>query len=618
MALELTSDDVLGQILSLLNGDDVFRLLTTGSPRFASRVARKMTHFELRASRNLFFPFGLWTLPNLESVVLTSSLNDDPIHFCTNLRPILPQEPSKGVLKFVFHAQLSSSLLALHPAHPTLSTALPNLLHLTLSGFRGQIPPNFAEGLPAQLKTLFISPAPENSNSTLPSSLFDALPSTLSEIRLFGVEIAEGSPNFNKLPLLTHLTVRGFAKPDILSRLPPQLQILDITVKDVEGRAVLASQIPHQIRVFKVAGRSLKLDIDAPLPETLELLQVLLTWSVEEATERLADFLSPSSLLSASPLDIIPYSEKLHAQFTSLERLIANWRSDKTEIGPNTFSTSLRHLTFNAPYSYALPYHHLPRGLIQLRACLNNPEQARTLPQTLTKLHIDFMGFNPIYAPPITDITPLPPTLTYLKADSAHFSSVTNIHALPKLKTFDLTISTPGFLPKLTFRGRLIESLEVLYVEEYTFEEADVRGAAADFFPPLGKFKRLHSLAFTSSNVTPLHENSLASLPPTLTWLSMRNVEFQSAAKCLASLPASLATLRLSKPINTRFLYQDNLFAHLPHSLTRLEVVGSAPSLLTQNLFSLLPKRISHIKIVASSSTTLDTTAYYQSNSFWN
>lgn len=616
MSLDRVSDDVLLLLLSLINGDDVLHLIMSGSHSLASRVSQKMTNFVFESPRNSLSPSSLWSLPNLESVTIKSSLKSVPMHFSNQKHPILPLEPYKGLASLVLDAMLSGALLSPHPTSSSLSYILPNLKHLHLSGYHEAIPDNFTEGLPTQLESLVLHPALKCALSPLSSSIFESMPKTLSKIELLQVEIREGRSQIDQLSSLTHLKLFYCLSRDILDSLPPHLEVCELNMNKVEGSPFRASQMPSQIRDFKLYTSGIRLVLDAPLPATLEVLTVPIIWEEEMPKEELPKFICPLALTTASPLDHIPYSTQIHGQYTSLTRLSAVWMPDTREIEEKTFSESIRHLTFQCSYSYSHLYNHLPQGLVSLKIPLNNPEQTRTLPKTLTQLHIHFTPFVPTTAPAINDTTTLPSSLTYLKADSMHFASVNNIHTLPKLRFFDLTVSTSGFLSKLNFRGNMLKSLEHLNISEYITEEADSRGTATDFFPPLLRFSNLRSLAFRSTNTTPLHRNSLASLPQSLTSLQLDSVEFEDADKCLAKLPPALASLHLSEPSRPSVPFEDKLFYALPPNLVSLEVFASNNTTLTQNVLSFLPRRISSL-VLPFSKGYMPTDSYYASNDFW-
>ena len=738
--LEHTSDDSLTQILSYLNGDDVFRLITSGSRRLLSKIGQNLTHFELRASRNMFFPSSIWNLPKLQSVLLKPRFPELSLHLSANGGSIFPKESCESLLNFEMESVFSSSILkqtqdgtSLIGSVGCLSSVFPRLEHLKLSGYRTPIPreaEQYETLLPSRLLSLHLSGVRGYPASPLPEHFFEHLPTTITSIVLREVEIDEGRPNFERLSSLKYLTVSAFQTRQVLSVLPPSLEEMNLFIKRFEGRAMRASQLPPRVRSV-ILSRNVRIFCDVPLPSTIEVMNATMEMDPNEAeilgikydsvmerfvpqpiqiqqpnvggqeassslpqsssslsqssssSPHLPFFLRPSSILSeASFLNLIPFDPSIHGQFSGLRELTA--RSPKSRLIPSilevgkhgetellkgvvmddgvnaagmnssqsyqqssyqqsyqqssqqsyqqssyqqssqesspsrTFFPLLRRLTIESSFSLSLPFTHLPHTLQYLRCPINNKAQILSLPPNLTHLHIVYFALEPIVTPPITIHTPLPRSLTFLKADSAHFDSVATLHMLPPLQHFTLTISTPGFINALYFRGPILHSLLELSIDEYASTDTLVKGAAADFFPPLQKFSLLRSLTFNSTVCTSFHQNSLASLPSTLTCLSLRNVEFQNAKECLSSLPSSLSSLTLSEPSRLcDYSYTNELFSRLPLNLASLDIRGTANCEITKDILSLLPKRISTLKIYFPPMGLMSTFSYYQCDPFW-
>lgn len=154
MRLAQTSDDSFRLILSCLTGEDVIRLMATGSKRLIAPIAQNPTLI-WNLSRPALFPSCSFDFRNLRSLIVNSiSLGG---YVSLNGRSLLPQEPMVSLETLELSFSTSHLIFEPHPSHQgmKLCSAFPRLTSLTLqSDTYTVIAKDWAETLPKTLVSL--------------------------------------------------------------------------------------------------------------------------------------------------------------------------------------------------------------------------------------------------------------------------------------------------------------------------------------------------------------------------------------------------------------------------------------------------------------------------------
>lgn len=147
MSLVRSSDDSLAKILYFLTGEDVLRLMATGSKVLSSRILQNSTDLLFLFDRSTLFPFPAYRFPKLSSLALKTLGKGRSRHLSTVGRSLLLPKPMKSLESLEFEFAASAFLFS----HKDLHSAFPNLTSLVVrskSPYRLVIADNWAKSLP--------------------------------------------------------------------------------------------------------------------------------------------------------------------------------------------------------------------------------------------------------------------------------------------------------------------------------------------------------------------------------------------------------------------------------------------------------------------------------------
>lgn len=598
MLLAQTSDDSLAQILSFLTGQDVLRLMATGSKRFIARVSRSTTHLDRALPRPTHFPSSSFSLTNLKSLSIKGNTRYG--HLSLHNRSIFPLEPMP--LLESLHLDFPQAHLVFAPAHAnrgmTLSSSFPNLTYLTIaSGTDCPIPDGWAESLPKGLTHLDLNICYGSDDPDLhisPSS-FKHLPTGLQHLNCgIHICIGPGDHHFLRLTDLRVLRIGSAHSWDALMALPDSLEELSCTCYnyDLPKTTFPISKFPPRIRTLKLIGGPLEVNCDSMAPSTLEELILGLGHTITaENFERFfdtknfrklqgVDCSSPECFKLLPSLEEITRAGKFPSDLDTIEILPEKLKS-------LFLSDGMRISSYNSSQPL------LP--LLEKIDCYPiSPEDVSGLPRNLTSIDLKISSRNQSLKVPTAVWRNLPPKLTRLATPLALFESEESLHALPdKLQELilDLSILAPPnegeVIPSMTRLPYLSDSLRKLSLwSEYHGKHP--RPLALDIpaiLLTLGEFSALTTLSIYFKST--LNSASLAYLPKTLIEMVIGKVEFENFGLpvgqspenhcdwkegALSRLPDGLQVLFISYWQATPGSIDFNLFSRLPPHLVSLHI----------------------------------------------
>lgn len=614
MALAHTSDDSLRQILSFLMGQDVIRLVTTGSKRFMARVARNITHLEWRFSRPAHFPSFSFAFANLKSLTINSLGRYG--HVSLHGYSPLPLEPMTSLesLDLTFS---TSHLVFTAPSSDggaTLSSSFPKLTYLAVHANTScALPHGWTESLPQGLLhlTLDIWNIDEEDSSVDPS-LIDTLPLGLQHLQFGGMcPVGPGDANLLRFPDLRVLRVEEAHSWDILKSLPDSLEELVVRCwnDNLPTETFPLSKLPPKIRTLKLTGERLALNFDTKAPHTIEELELALDHDIQ-ARELEAFFYTKNLRALQGVNSLIPGSLSMFPSVKKLEKLGGvSAALDTLEIIPRKLESLF--LNDSMRPSPSVSFKNLPPSLETFRGFLLSAEDISELPRALSSVRLERSNHSPTLKVPAEVWSGLPPQLKRLEVQMRLFESESCLHALPEtIQTLSLDVNE--LLEHVTFPKSLKNSLEKLDI--YNFCDARFsRRVEAKMAKPvlsqLSEFSRLSSIRIALH--IRISSNTLDYLPKTLLDIRLESAEFTNfglpreqspEGNCdwkdgaLSRLPEGLESLDLHFMEAPHDSIDFNLFSNLPPRLVSLYIYTSEKICDSPKKFiASLPRRLSYL-----------------------
>lgn len=586
MSLALTSDESLCRILHFTTAGDILRLILTGSKRMMARVAQNAHTFDFKSPRPTFFPFSCYQL-SLRTLIIHAP--NPPLnygHLSLNGRAILPLEPIKTLETLDLDFQLSHRIFDLESSGSAsqLSSSFPHLTSLSVRGVsQHPLPDGWAESLPQSLKILKLSLETWDSEycPDLDPIMFESLPSGLQTIEFgYYMTIGEGKVNLKRFEDLRALRLSRIASWEVLETLPDTLEELILSrqwVFSEEPETVFPlSKLPPKIRLLDLSGMHLRLDLDCPVPDTLEELCLDRDIGAIEIQD-LEQFFNTKNLLRIQLddvgnelFDIAPNLKDYGYSYVDLQTL------QSLEILPRKI-TKLALLYDDASRS-SHRLEHLPPSLEELDINMIGGSDLTLLPKTLISLFIS----KPLGTLDTSSLHSLSDRLTKLSVPLKIFESERCLEMLPgTIELLRLNLSDCKWLNRLSFPSKMQNSLKTLYMTDYSLSEADlVEKSLQKWFKD---FKTLSTL-FVDSRMT-LRYDTLRNLPSSLTYLSI---------SCNSLMNYGLPD---GKSLEENTDWKEGAFSHLPAGLESLEVdfMDEDTASVDYMVFSMLPARLASI-----------------------
>lgn len=612
MALARTSDDSLRQIISFLTGEDVVRLLTTGSKSFIARVAHNTTRLLWDFSLPSYFPSCSFEFGNLRSLIIKTG--HPHVFVSLHGRHILPLEPmvSLETLDLAFPTSHLVFAPALWPGGLDLASSFPRLTYLSVrSASNCPCPDGWAKTLPTTLRSLTIGTR-QDFTSYINASSFEDLPTGLQHLE-FGYYCNVGPEEMNLLrfPNLRVLRIYSTRSWGALKSLPASLEELQIRCwdEDLPSETFPLSKFPPKIRTLTLVGAQLELDFDSMAPPTLEILHLELDRDL--TLEELENFFHTKRLLALQEIYCLtPESLKMLPSLTELQLLGSiPTTHDALEILPRKLERFL--LRDHMRTSPSVSFKYLPPTLKDFFGHIVVPEDISDLPKSITTLSLRLSSRISSLKIPTAVWRKLPSKLTQLSVQWSLFESEECLHCLPaKLQELTLLMEpSDNMIERITFSKSLQKYLEKLFITLGDPSQLPHMRMTESLFPKLNEFSRLSSL-FISCKVL-INSSTLAFLPKTLLELSLKCVEFENFGLprnqtlenadwkegALSRLPEGLETLNLTHWEESPDSIDLKLFSHLPPRLVVLNLTTRKIACKNPKAFvSSLPRRISELR----------------------
>lgn len=637
------SDDSIREILSYLTGQEVISLITTGSKGLIKRLMWNTTKLVFNFNESTYFPTVAYRFPNLESLIINSSIGSASNHLSTKGLDVLPRRPMKSLKSLNVNFATSVRFLGPRPDGNTMSTLFPNLTSLEvqssmhLAGLGVQAVPEQGIGSVAQL--LGIPIGTNVLSRCIPSSWLDHLPIGIQNLR---IDVAHAQTIVEKVDLRRYKNLRTV---HIKSLMYPSLPLLPDSIEELHltflwnRLALTVSKFPPNIRVWNIYGSTIRFELDCMAPHTLEEVSFLCQDHYTEL-ENVKQFFVLSSLKkfsmngSSLPIDLVDQTPRIES-FLVASNIDASQAIARLPDCITTLEISSNLAPPDAPT--------WPSALRTLTMTVSNVDNILNLPQTLTSLRLNYSNLRNI---PSAVWSTLPPQLRVMKVDMILFKTSKGLHALPEtLEELCMTASIPSHYTGLSFSDSLSRSLKILEMRcypEYT-GQTSLGYAGSEFLRKIENFAKLEVLNIqfpVPPNSPMLRYDTLAKLPKTLTDLQLdgafvdyglpTGASFSSDTDLshglLSRLPKDLKRLVLYIHTDQGVSINSKLFSRLPKGLAVLKLACAVDSL--ESLISVLPKRIASLdvfhdpldlmELVFGVSRQQQIQKYYDSNKFWD
>lgn len=424
------------------------------------------------------------------------------------------------------------------------------------------------------------------------------------------------------------LALDKLSEPTILDCLPTKLSKLRLTIRDVpDGFRWKASKIPKGLIFFSLRMGPWTLDLDVPLPSTLEMFYCP---GVFKGNAKLYLDALPQSVKYLSTNEV--FSQRVCAtneDFESLFKKLPNLK--EAIIGSEkilkVLPSGIKRLEC---YPDPLPINTaLPSGLTSLKLLAPiSSSNLKHIPATLTSLTVvgpEYRETPLLHAWSESDCAYLVDNLRLVSfsVDFKFFHSPSCMAPLAKMETLKSLfyrlvpesgmLQSPQWLPQSL--PRHLRELPITFGEhQYLFEEPEKIFLSDDFLS-LCKLSEvtpyLKSLKIRSWIESPvLFGKSLASLPRGLLFLE---IDFDSGdldLNAIENLPRSLRYLHLRLQVQSRQKISIHHFVGLPESLSALLIMVGSTASIDDELLTLLPKSIVSLRISSGSDGYLCTHRY--------
>lgn len=610
MSLTHTSDDSLARILHFLAGEDITRLMATGSRQFAGRVTQNVTELFWRFSRPTFFPSCSYVFANLRSLSVHSA---GEFLDCGSLslkdHPLLPPEPMAALESLSLHFQLAHWILAPPPASDILplSHYFPRLTSLSIRSTSScKIPDSWVQSLPRSILSLKLDVCTGSSQNRalIPPSTLNDLPRGIEHLELGAAcEIASGGINLVQFEDLRVARLSNLKDWKILKSLPNSLVILKVGVPnyrdDRPSTHFAISKLPPALRSLHLDGKGLLLDFDSKASATLE--EVIVTALDEPITPSEAIQHFHLETLRTMSFGHFPFSiDSIADLLPNIEHMnlptIATESLESFEVLPRKLKTKLTVLSSSG--ARYLPLKDLPPSLEGLYTYLSCAEDVTTLPRSLLTLSLGQSSVLGKNCYPSTLVLPprvwlnLPPRLTRLNVCMRMFDSEQCLHALPAtLENLSLEFSRVSdsatslqLLESIYFPKTMEKTLKTLHLYQSPDGSCAVAEKMTKLVSRLGNFSSLSTLSLDGNSV--ISSDSLCKLPKSLTSLNLVCKNFENYG-----LPKG-KTLENAD-------WREGALSQLTEGLLRFTVQLSWTSTedLDFGLFSMLPQHLSYLNL---------------------
>lgn len=611
-ALATLPNDIIGQCLRYLNGEDLISLMQTGNRQLRHKLAHNCHYFEIYPCHNTRFPFAALKLPALKSLSLSG--HEEVISYVNYMDGVETSfnQVCKSIEEINFRiANASAFLLPIKASIPRLPIRdrFPSLTKLILHDFiceeqlKDEVFGEFPETL-TFLSLKAVDPLDCNDcDNDFCVTTISKLPRQLKSLELLNFCIghfnSENVAYEDALPPnLTHLALDDIYDVPILSYLPSSLTTLRFGWQSCGTAPQLdwkLSTIPPGLVSLSIGlfCDGLQVVEDAPLPSTLESVDYGVGF------EGFSLETLPGSLKTA-PKYLFTYDDdiKMLQNFENLE-YASIWR-ERTSVA--IFPTCLKALVCRGPCAIDSP---LPNGLTELvLSVLPNHIDLANIPSSLTSLSAlgsELSIFSPWGRKEFVNIASWKflSTLTISWTDIHSGYSLAPLAGMNSLKNFDISsvpwrglLETPEWLPQC-----LPATLRTFAMS--TTNDAPLsRALEEDFFSGWNLQTVTPSLTSLEINcryvsrqfIIPLSTAFFASLPRGLLSLLLNIAPAALELDAIAQLPRTIQLFGLVSLEKSNSL-SDNHFRGLP-PLPDFNLLYSALASVTPNIYNILPKSI--------------------------
>lgn len=347
------------------------------------------------------------------------------------------------------------------------------------------------------------------------------------------------------------------------------------------SRLFALSKLPPNIRVWRVYGTGLKLDLDCMAPATLEDLRVEIR-GFDISAEKLCEHFHTTSLRKLTLPVLSSMDPSMWKHLPNLEVMPLTYINefDTLELLPRKLHT----LRLRTKAMRTVPLQNLPPALKKLQCALLHADDFLHLPRTLQRLRTDLISPNLALSFPSASWGDLPPQLKQLQVYLQQMDSEECFHALPEtLEELDLRIgnnvqpsASLAWVERISFPKAMQASLQSLIMLWWGNPELPGDTVLPTLLSKLGQFSVLSSLSVSCRIV--ISSETLSNLPKSLTSLSLQIIELENFG------------LPLDQKRGKDQNWQNSTFSRLPEGLLTLHV-GFISKHIDLNAFTMLPPR---------------------------
>lgn len=623
-SLATLASDCIAELLHYLNGDDLITLMMSGNRLLRQKLRLKCNSLSFVDVPPTLFPFEALKLPNLRSLsvhgifevatYLDYSTRDESALYRGHKTLDKLELGFRNAFDFLFPSNVMVLRLTIQDRFPTLSTLIMHDIFC-----EEPIDSLIFGELPATLRILSLAHYKDRKVAKMDLSSISKLPNHLTSLTLTGFSLYRARKDVicSKTifpPNLLHLDLQALYDATILDHWPATLKTLRFTTElSPSGFSWKASKIPSGLQELYVQNDGWTLELDVPLPETLETFQFTNLLEVENDFT-LADM--PKGVKKVS--DIILRTMARQKPMKSIfERLVnLEYASISSQSDVSCLPERLKELICRIPLHLNTP---LPRTLKNLSICSPLTSHCiKHLPSTIQSLAMSTVWAeeNNRNFPLCTEVELSQLTsqvrLVYLTIEMNLVRSASCLASLSKmesLKNFGIVkaslhqmITTPEWLPQCL--PRYLEALEIsFWGTERTLLAKDGKPFHSDDFFSLCDLEtvtpHLKTLNLESNHAYGIKFcHFFASLPRGLLKLVLNFRFAKLAPDACSMLPRSLRHLRLVLKM-AKSLVSGNMWRGLP-SISEFDLILIPTGKFNVELLENLPKSIVAFRYVDS------------------